>query len=143
MVSFLRFKNLTRLRFKNLTRFRAHKSGSVAVEFSMVAMAFAVTTLGIIEFGRVLHVRNQLSYTVDFAVRQIMINPTSSNTLLSSAIRNEFYGHNPDDLTVGITTETHDGVEFRKFVLSYPMELSIPFVNKDMTLSVTRRAPVI
>lgn len=127
--------------FNILRKVRRRQDGSVAVEFGIIALMFAVTSLGLLEFGRAMHVRNQLSYAVDFAVREVMLNPTISNTTLTATVRERFFGHNPTDLTVSMSTETNDGVSYRKFTMSYPMQLHVPLMAGNITLSATRLAP--
>ncbi|MEK6216167.1 MAG: pilus assembly protein [Boseongicola sp.] len=129
--------------FGHLRHLRRRKDGSVAVEFAFIGLIFAVTVLGVLEFGRAMHVRNQLSYAADFAVRQVMLDPDVAGSGLASAIRDQFFGHNPSDLTINMSRETLDGIPYRKFELSYPMKIFIPFVKNDLTLTMSRRTPAI
>ena len=124
-------------------RLRRDDRGGVALEFSIVAVAFVVVSLGVIEFGRALQVRNELSFAADYGARQIMMDPAASESVVTAAIRDKFMGYNPADLAVSFGDETLDGISYRTIILSYPMQIFIPFVNRSLTLEVERRTPSI
>ncbi len=126
-----------------IRRLRRNEDGGVALEFSIVAVAFVVVSLGVIEFGRALQVRNELSFAADYGARQIMMDPTATETVVKNAIKDKFLGYNPADLTVTLGDETFDGIAYRTVQLQYPMQMFIPFVNGSLTLQVERRTPSI
>ena len=128
---------------KRFSRHRHDENGGVAVEFAITATAFIVLVLGVIEFGRALQVRNELSYALDYGARHVLMDPTADATAVTAAIREKFAGPNADDLTVTLGTTTIDGIAYRTFDLSYPMTISVPFVDGALTLTVTRRTPEI
>jgi Flp pilus assembly protein TadG len=47
-------------------------SGAAAIEFAIIVWALIFLCLGIIEIGRGLHVRNEMSYAADLAARRIL-----------------------------------------------------------------------
>ena len=54
-------------------RFGLMSRGSTAVEFALICLPFVGVALGILEFGRALYVRNNLSFAADRAARMVLI----------------------------------------------------------------------
>jgi Flp pilus assembly protein TadG len=103
-----------------------------------------LVTFGVIEFGRGLNIRNQLSLAADYGARKILIDTQISDGSIETEIRSAFAAPAPALLQVTLGTETVDGLQFRTVTLSYPFTLLIPGVlNKAIDLRVARRAPVI
>jgi Flp pilus assembly protein TadG len=103
-----------------------------------------LVTFGVIELGRGLNVRNQLSQAADFGARKILIDKQISDGALESEIRSAFVVTAPTLLQVTIGTETVDGLQFRTVTLSYPFTLLIPGVlNRAIDLRLARRTPVV
>jgi Flp pilus assembly protein TadG len=101
-------------------------------------------TFGVIELGRGLNVRNQLSQAADFGARKILIDKQISDSALESDIRSAFTATAPTLLQVTIGTETVDGLQFRTVTLSYPITLLIPGISSGVIdLQLARRTPVI
>ncbi|ACL58692.1 TadE family protein [Methylobacterium nodulans ORS 2060] len=127
-----------------LRRFCACRSGSTAVEFAMVGMIMLVTMLGIVELGRGLNVRNQLSQAADFGARAVLMNKTISDSGLEAVIRAAFQAASPDQLQVTVGAEVVNGLQFRTVSVSYPfVPLTWGFSTGTINLSVSRRTPVI
>ena len=130
-----------------INRFRRDDRGAAAVEFSIVVVVFVFASMAVIEFGRTFQVRNELAYAADIAAREltIMVNnpdiaPSSYETELKSEIGAVFQGYDPDALTVTVTPETVNGIEYQKLELEYPMSVFIPFQSSTYQLKITRRA---
>jgi Flp pilus assembly protein TadG len=117
------------------------QDGAVALEFAIVSVVFIVMSLGVLEFGRALQVRNELTFAADFGAREVLMNADADDTTVAAAIREKFSGYNKDDLTVTIGTETVDGIDFRTLDLSYPLEIFIPGVTRSVLLTASRRTP--
>lgn len=118
--------------------------GSTSVEFAIIATILILVTFGVIEFGRGLNVRNQLSLAADYGARTILIDKKISDSALVSEIRSAFAAAAPTLLQVTIGTETVDGLQFRTVTLSYPLTLLIPaFSTGLIDLRLIRRTPVI
>jgi TadE-like protein len=123
---------------------RRCEAGTAAIEFSVVAFAMILVSLGLIEFARGLHVRNEVSFAADFAARKILTNTGISNTALETEVRSHFEGPEPDLLQVTLGTETVEGVQFRTVALTYPFTLLIPdLISNSISLKVDRRIPII
>jgi Flp pilus assembly protein TadG len=124
-------------------RLRKADDGSAAVEFALVAMAALVVFLGIIEFGRVLYMRNEISYAIDRAARKILVNPAVINSEVEEILRNAITFGAPADLKITFGSETVETVPFRTLLINYPVTLLIPnLTNNKFTLSVERRVPL-
>lgn len=120
------------------------RAGSTSVEFAIIAMVLVVVTLGTIEFGRGLDLRNRLSHAADYGARRILTDQAVSDSTLASVVRSAFTGSAPDLLTVAVGAETVSGVQFRTITLGYPLTLLIPQLSSGaITLGVSRRTPVI
>jgi Flp pilus assembly protein TadG len=103
-----------------------------------------LVTFGVIELGRGLNVRNQLSQAADYGARKILIDKQISDGALESEIRSAFAAPAPALLQVTIGAETVDGLQFRTVTLRYPFTLLIPGVlSGAIDLRLARRTPVI
>jgi Flp pilus assembly protein TadG len=140
-----------------LRRLRSCRAGSTAVEFAIICMALLLVTFGVIEFGRGLYVRNQLSQAADCGERLILTGAVGSgcgpprtltglvsDSELQSAVRSAFTAGTPGTLTVTVSTGPVNGLQFRTITLSYPFTPLIPqLASGVINLSVARRSPVI
>lgn len=117
--------------------------GSTAVEFALAAMALFALCLGILEFGRGLNLRNQLSQAIDYAARELLLSPQLSDAILARDLRTAFKAGDPTLLGTAFATEVVNGSTYKVITLTYPLTLLIPgLANSSITLSVSRRTPV-
>lgn len=124
-------------------RFRNDDGGATAVEFAIICFPLLLVSLGVVEFGRALNVRNDLAFAADFAVRSVLTDATVSNPDLDSTIRASFTGNSPELLQIDFGTATEAGVSFRTLAIAYPFDFVVPGVSENgMTLSVSRRIPL-
>ncbi|MBQ2262943.1 MAG: pilus assembly protein [Loktanella sp.] len=124
-------------------RLKQSETGATAIEFSLVALMAITIFLGIIEFGRGLYMRNEMSYAVDIAARKILTNPVVAESELETLIRDAITFGASNDLAVSFGTVTIDGTPFRSLFVSYPVTLLIPNLNNgNFTLSINRRVPL-
>jgi Flp pilus assembly protein TadG len=129
---------------KSFRRLRYCRAGSTSVEFAIISTMLLLVTFGVVEFGRGLNVRNQLSQAADYGARKILIDKQISDSALESEIRSAFAATAPTLLRVTIGTETVDGLQFRTVALSYPFTLLIPGVlSGAIDLRLARRTPEI
>jgi Flp pilus assembly protein TadG len=142
-----------------LRRLRACRAGSTSVEFAIICMALLLVTLGVIEFGRALYVRNQLSQAADCGDRvsltggaaadhgcgaRLVLTLPVTDSEVQSAVRSAFTAGPANMLTVTIGAETVNGVHFRTIKLVYPFTPLIPQLSiGTINLSVDRRTPVV
>lgn len=124
-------------------RFWQSRTGTAAIEFALVALMAITLFLGIIEFGRGLYMRNQMSYAVDIAARKILTDPAAAESELETLIRDAISFGASGDLAVSFGTETINGTPFRNLFVSYPVTLLIPDLSKGtFTLRINRRVPL-
>lgn len=123
---------------------RRCEAGGTTIEFAIIASALVLVSLGVVEFGRALHVRNELSFAADFAARSILGNPAVSNSALEEEVRSVLTSAEPNLLQISMGTETVDGREFRTVALRYPFTFLIPSLSSEaISLSLDRRVPII
>ena len=123
-------------------------SGAAAVEFAMIVWALIFLCLGIMEIGRGLHVRNEMSYAADLAARRILTFEAYSGTVLQPSdekaleqeVRKAFKGARPEDLSVTFPLE--EGGDFRIILLEHPFSLLIPGLRGTFDMTVSRRVPI-
>jgi Flp pilus assembly protein TadG len=125
-----------------LTAFRRDQRGAAAVEFSIISIVLVALLIGIVDFGRTLYIKNQLSFLADRAARSVLLNASVSNADLETTIRAEFDAGAAEDLTINITTDVIAGDTYRVMTITYPVTLFVPdVVPEAFNLSETRRVP--
>ena len=99
--------------------------------------------LGMIEFGRGLHMRNEMSFAMDMAQRKILTNPTVANAAVETVIRNAITFETPASLQITFGTTTVNGLAFRTLLIRYPVTLLIPrLTNRSFMLRIDRIVPL-
>ena len=133
------------MRPRALMRLVRADDGAVALEFAIVSMAMVLLSLGVIEFGRALQVRNQLTFLADRAARQILNDSSITDAEVEAAITAEFDGANPELLEVVVAEDLEtdiDGAKYRNVEVSYPFTLLIPQLSSSIiTLPALERVP--
>lgn len=125
-----------------LARAARCERGAAAVEFAIISVVLITLCIGIVDFGRTLYVKNQLSYLADQATRAVLIDPTVTTAALETNLTNDFTAGDPGDLTITITTEAAGGQDYRVITVAYPITLFIPnLASSTINLDVTRRVP--
>lgn len=118
------------------------EDGAAAVEFSIISVVLVALLIGIVDFGRTLYVKNQLSYLADQATRKVLIDPAITDATLESELAADFTAGDPTSLTVTLSNATANGNTYRLIDISYPMTLFIPNLSSEsINLSVVRRVP--
>ena len=129
---------------KLLRRMNRCRSGAAAIEFAIVGTVFALLSIGIVEFGRGLHLRNQIAYVADLGTRKVMIDPNITDAALDSTIRGAFKRGDPALLEITITNVLTGSSPRREILIRYPLVLLIPGLSTNsITLRVARRIPLI
>ena len=125
---------------KAARRLICDRTGAAAVEFALVGLPMILLLLGLVEFGRGLHIRNAIDAAADRAQRAIMVDPSEDLDSLKSLIIADFLAGQPEDLTV-----THDfyaaaGVDYRVVRLQYDMQLLLPApLGRTVSIASVRR----
>lgn len=111
------------IRFRRLRDWQRNEDGGTALEFAIVAMAFVIVSIGTIEFGRALQVRNEMSYAIDRGARQVVLDSEADEQEIKEAILNAFNSYEKAKLSIKFRDDSADAITVE---LSYPMELFIP-----------------
>lgn len=123
-----------------LRRFILDRSGATALEFALIGMPLILLLLGLLEFGRGLHIRNAVDAAADRAQRAIMIDPAASLDLLESEIRDGFHAGETERLSVSYASELLSGRNYRVVSLAYEMQILLPMpMGRTITIGSTRR----
>lgn len=129
---------------KIFRHFRDCQAGASAVEFAIIGLVMITVSVGIIEIGRGLYLRNSIAHAADFAGRQVLMNPKGSDQELADIVRQAFSGKSPELLVIGTGTEVVGGVDFRTISIEYPLNLLIPtLLPETITLQLARRVPLL
>jgi Flp pilus assembly protein TadG len=123
-----------------MRRFLSGSRGATAVEFALVALPFVILMLGLIEFGRALHIRNGMDNAADRAQRQIILDAAATSSSLTTSARATFLAGDPGKLLVVLSEGTSGSTTYRIVELSYTMTLLVPIpMNGDIVLSTHRK----
>ncbi len=129
---------------KRLPRLMEDRSGAAALEFALIGLPFILLLLGLIEFGRGLHIRTALDAAADRAQRAILIDPAASAGTIEAAIRNAFQAGQPELVTITYATESAAGVDYRLVTLDYEMDLLLPApLGRSVSIGSTRRVAIV
>ncbi len=116
--------------------------GAAAVEFAIISVVLIMLLIGIVDFGRTLYIKNQISFLADRAVRSVMLHPDIDGAALAAELRDGFTAGNPDSLAVDVTSQSVDGTDYRIVTIGFPVALFVPNIGTDpISLSVSRRVP--
>ncbi|MFD2346558.1 pilus assembly protein [Sinorhizobium terangae] len=126
------------------------EAGATAVEFALVCLPLLLLLLGVMEFGRVFYVRNDLSHAADIAARKVLIRQiardapdSEAQTKLESAVRESFHSGDSSRLQVVTGKETVDGIDFRVLSIQYPFTFVLPGLGESsFNLQLSRRIPI-
>jgi len=125
-----------------LARVAACRSGVAAVEFALVALPLFMLLIGAIELGRTIDLHNQLRRASDVGARAVMMDPASSAVAIQSAMQAVMHAPNRARLSVTLTPETIDGLNYVLIEASFPYTAVAPLVSlTSTTITVRRRAP--
>ncbi|WMT92871.1 pilus assembly protein [Pelagibacterium sp. H642] len=121
-----------------LVRFARGQRGAAAVEFAMICLPLIVLLVGTIEFGRVLHLRNNLAYAADVGVRAMIIGKPDEE--VAALVNAAFSG--AGELTPQFGNTAVGTAHFRTLTVTYSVSLLIPGLSPDgFTLEIERGLP--
>lgn len=125
-----------------LRRIARCEVGTAAIEFAIISVVLISLCVGIVDFGRTLYVKNQLSFLADQATRAVLLDPDITDATLTARLAGDFTAGDPDDQGIAITNETVGTVDFRVISVTFPITLFVPNLASDtINLDVTRRVP--
>jgi Flp pilus assembly protein TadG len=105
-----------------------------------MSLVFIMFVVGMIEVGRGLHLRNQLSYALDRGLRLVYLNSSPSDDTIISTVKQNFSVSNSADLSTTVVAETLDGRSYKLVTSTYPFKLLIPSMTTSViSLTVKRR----
>lgn len=126
-----------------LSRLRKSDHGTASVEFALVGLIAITMFLGLIEFGRGLYMRTEMSFAMDMAERKILINPATADADVEAVIRQAISYDIPASLQITFGTRTVNGQPFRTILIRYPVTLLIPgLANASVMLNLDRLVPL-
>lgn len=124
-------------------RFVNNADGAAAVEFALIGIPLVLLLLGLIEFGRALHIRSAMDNVVDRAQRMILIDSAVSTTRLTSRMKEYFLAGDPEGLVIHVSDNSQSGVDYRLVRVSYDMRLLLPMpLGQDITLTIDRKIAI-
>lgn len=127
----------------SLARLPRDRRGTTAVEFALIGLPFVILLLGLVEFGRGLHIRTALDNAADHAQRAILIDPATPAATLTALARAHFDAGDSTALAVSLRSEQADGRDYRVVALSYEMQLLLPApLGRAVTLAMERQVLV-
>lgn len=108
-------------------------SGTVAVEFALLAPVLLLMIYGIIETGRGVWVQNAMQLAVEEAARYAMANPDATNAAIITEGRDMLAGLNAGDFTFTVTTEAGTGISYITVTATHQFNLMFPMPDVDGT----------
>ncbi|MFN4099536.1 MAG: TadE/TadG family type IV pilus assembly protein [Pararhodobacter sp.] len=123
-------------------RFLRDESGSTAVEFGMIGLLVIVLCVATLEFGRALHLTNELAFAADRGSRLVLLNPDVPDADVVAEVRANLRMANTAGLEILTSRESHGAQATRGLSVSLPLTLLIPTPRlQNFRLSVQRRVP--
>jgi Flp pilus assembly protein TadG len=130
-------------------RIRVDESGATALEFAIVASAFIIVSMGVIEFGRSLQVRNEMAYAMDHGARTVLMDANATQKNIEDAIKARFNSYNKEKLKITAADENvacqQDGksgtMASRAVTISYPFDIFVPGFAGTLEMTLERSVP--
>lgn len=118
-------------------------SGTAAIEFGLVLPVFLSLVFGTVEFGRFMWSGNALDYASEQASRYALAHPSASHSEVQTFAETQVMTVNNSEVTVTVTDETLDGIDYLKVTVTHPFETLLPLVPLGpFTLTRVSRIPV-
>lgn len=123
-----------------LRRFTRSSRGSTAVEFALISLVLVSMMVGTMHFGRTLLVQHELTNAAEKAVRQMLIDKSTSEAELIQIIGDAVQFADSDTINTQFGEVTENARTFRVIAISYPMSIDVPGVGAlSFDVSVNRR----
>jgi len=118
------------------------ESGSAAVEFAIVGLLAIVLCVAIVEFGRALHLANELAYAADWGTRLVLLNPQVTDADVVAEVRAHLFLANTEGLEILTSHSSINSSAARGLSVSLPLTLLIPTYRLEgFRVSVERMVP--
>jgi|SRR5579859_6093833 Flp pilus assembly protein TadG len=117
---------------KGMSSLQRDETGSLAVDFAMIATPLFLLIFGTLEIGQMLWYQNALNYSVEEAARCASID--ANNCATSSQITSYAAGRSGAGFATTVFSTSTPACGNRVSA-SYPMSLAIPFAPVSVTLS--------
>lgn len=124
--------------------FLRNEAGTAAVEFAFIGLLAIVLCVATVEFGRALHLANELSFAADKGSRLILIRPDVTDAEVVAEVQSNLQLANADGLEILTSQVNENGASARRLSVSLPLVLLIPtFRLENFRVSVERMVPAL
>lgn len=131
-----------------LNNYKKNQSGTTAVEFGLVSMAFFTIVFGIFETGRLVLTQNALQYSIENATRYALINGDADDADLLAYVAEDMSDLtlNTDNMDIAVSYSTASDINFIEVSGTYnfsPLLLTfLPVSWTNITLAASSRMVV-
>lgn len=125
-------------------RFLGDRAGTAALDFGLVFPLFLFFVFGTIEVGRFMWSAHALDYAAEQASRFALANPSASHTDVQTYAESQVMTVNQSEVSVTVTDELLDGIDYLKVTVNHPFETLLPLVPLGpFNLTRVARVPVV
>ncbi len=117
------------------------RRGVALIEFAFGAALFVISLMGIIEFSRVLWIRNTLQHAADEAGHYAMIHAGATQDQLISYTKQAAAPLDTSAITVTVSWDTAGSTTFVTILVNYQVGIMVPFLPEN-SIPVAGRARV-
>ena len=131
------------MRRRSITAFARDRHGAAALEFAILAPVFVLVLIGLLEFGRALHLRNALNDAADRAQRMVLIDQEVALDSIGASIVAAFRGAQVAGPVLTDGSVELDGVAFRRISIMIETSLLLPApLGRTVTMNEERLVPL-
>jgi Flp pilus assembly protein TadG len=109
--------------------FAGDEDGATAVEFALVAPPFFALVFAIIQFGWAMNCAASVRHALVHEGRQIALNPTMTNSDLSTALGNDMAGVTNQSIATTLDHRTINGVSAAVASATYSSSIVVPLLG--------------
>ena len=135
----MRLRRLSQAR----TAIGCHEGGASAVEFAIVGSILITVLLAVLQFGWALQIRSELARAADQAVRHVLLNPETDDEEFEAEVAKALASYDAQRLVIEAGQTKVGTSDFRTVTIDYDLPLAIPGFPDLLTLSVSRRTPLL
>ena len=128
-----------------LNKFKHDQSGTTAIEFGLISMAFFTIVFGIFETGRLVLTQNALQYSIENATRYALINGDADDADILAYVAEDMNNLtlNTDNMDIAVSYSTASEINFIEVSGTYnfsPLILTfLPDSWANITLAASSR----